>query len=45
MKSVRDYIAQDMWGHILMTGPDIRGYLSGEKYPTVAEGGRCAQAL
>ena len=37
MKSVRDYIAQDMWGHILMTGPDIRGYLSGEKYPTVAE--------
>ena len=37
MKSVRDYIAQDMWGHILMTGPDIRGYFSGEKYPTVAE--------
>lgn len=37
MKSVRDYIAQDMWGHILMTGPDIRGYISGEKYPTPAE--------
>lgn len=37
MKSVRDYIAQDMWGHILMTGPDIRGYISGEKYATVAE--------
>ena len=37
MKSVRDYIAQDMWGHILMTGPDIRGYISGEKYPTVSE--------
>ena len=37
MKSIRDYIAQDMWGHILMTGPDIRGYISGEKYPTAQE--------
>jgi hypothetical protein len=35
--SIRDFIFQDMWGHILMSGPDITGYLSGEKYPTAAE--------
>lgn len=37
MKSVRDYIAQDMWGHILMSGPDIRGYITGQMYPTPQE--------
>jgi hypothetical protein len=35
--SIRDFIFQDMWGHILMSGPDITGYISGEKYPTAAE--------
>lgn len=37
MKSIRDYIAQDMWGHILMSGPDIRGCVSGTMYQTLEE--------
>jgi hypothetical protein len=34
MKKIRDFLAQDMGNHILMSGPDIIGYVSGEKYPT-----------
>ncbi len=45
MKSIRDYIAQDMWGHILMSGPDIRGYILGEKYPTTQEQHQYCQGI
>ncbi len=37
MKSVRDFIASDMWSHILMSGPDVRGLINGTKYPTLPE--------
>ena len=37
MKSVRDYLAQDMWGHILMSGDAVRGCVTGETCKTAAE--------
>lgn len=45
MKSIRDFIAQDMWSHILMTGPDIRGYLSGERYPSPKDKEKYCQGI
>lgn len=37
MKSVRDYLAQDMWGHILMSGDAVRGCVLGETCKTDRE--------
>lgn len=37
MKSVRDYIAQDMWGHCLMSGDAIVGCVTGETCKTAEE--------
>lgn len=45
MKSVKDFVMDDMWGHVMMTGPDIRGYLSGEKYPTLEEKKQYCQGI
>lgn len=45
MKSIRDYIAQDMWGHILMSGPDIRGCVSGSMYQTPEEKRQYCQGI
>ncbi len=37
MKSVRDYIAQDMWGHILMSGEAVKGCVTGATCKTPQE--------
>jgi hypothetical protein len=37
MKSVKDYIAQDMPGHIMMSGDAILGCVTGETCPTLQE--------
>lgn len=37
MKSVRDYLAQDMWGHILMSGDAVMGCVTGETCKTPQE--------
>lgn len=37
MKSVRDYLAQDMWGHILMSGEAVKGCVTGATCKTPQE--------
>ena len=37
MKSVRDYLAQDMWGHILMSGDAVKGCVTGQTCATAQE--------
>ncbi len=37
MKSVRDYLAQDMWGHILMSGEAVKGCVTGTTCKTAQE--------
>ena len=37
MKSIRDYLAEDMWNHILMSGDAIRGCVTMESCKTKAE--------
>lgn len=37
MKSIRDYLAQDWWGHCLMSADAIRGCATGETCKTAAD--------
>lgn len=37
MKSIRDYLAEDMWGHILMSGDAVKGCVTGETCKTNLE--------
>ena len=45
MKSVKNFVMEDMWGHILMSGPDVTGYITGEKYPTPEEKHKYCQGI
>ncbi len=45
MKSIKGFVMDDMWGHILMSGPDIRGYINGDMYQTVEERHKYCQGI
>lgn len=45
MKSVKSYVMDDMWGHIIMSGPDIRGYILGEAHQTPQEQYKYCQGI
>ena len=45
MKSVKNFVMDDMWGHILMSGPDVTGYITGEMYKTPEEKHKYCQGI
>ena len=36
-KSIHDFVLDDMWNHNLMSGDEIKGCVTGEKFPTADE--------
>ena len=45
MKSIKEFVMSDMWGHILMSGPDVRGYIEGTMYKTAEEQHKYCQGI
>ena len=44
-KSIHDFVLDDMWNHNLMSGDEIKGCVTGEKFPTADEKYAYAQGI